>query len=228
MKCSILDFSIFFDGSRQDLPQEMILTLLQLVAAQAPSSTVATSAPAPSATCDPYNTVCAGVSCALPGTGGLVRLASPNTTAYFYVGQPINITWTYSDLADPQYPTQSVNIYYRQVGTDAWTSWVIAPPKSKTAFGTINNVAGGNYQVVVVPDNIDVTGGLKAGKTVSCVHDQWPYPGTAEFRLLVPFNVQPYTNPLPANTNAGYGLSLSPLLGGLIVSAVCGLALLLN
>jgi hypothetical protein len=90
------------------------------------------------------------------------------------------------DQTNPQYPSQSVNVYYRLLNSEIWNPWQVVPAKTTTFTATLDRVAGGVYEILVLPDNVDTSQGVfKVGNAVSCIADQFPYSAPSEFRLLV-------------------------------------------
>ena len=101
---------------------------------------------------------------------------------------------------------QSVNVYYRTKALDLVGPWIALGQAGRAARSLIatlplNNNIAGNYQVLVAPDNVDPAGLVKIpnGQVPKCIADGWPIHGIKDFRVLLPYNVQPYKNPFPPN-----------------------------
>jgi hypothetical protein len=106
----------------------------------------------PAPRCDPFYEVCpeyvsGEAECNPIGQAGRLLVLSPNPNAYYYIGVPINITISYTRETSPEFPRESVVMYYRNQGNEQWTQWVSIPRGERTVLDTLNNVIPGAYEV---------------------------------------------------------------------------------
>ncbi|KAJ3321066.1 hypothetical protein HDV06_004624 [Boothiomyces sp. JEL0866] len=158
--------------------------------------------------CDPTEQLCPNVNCDQAQTTGLVLIASPNSTTYYFTGNPINITYTFTATSNPNYPKRTMNFYYRPTGTNTWTAWGNATKGTTTIMLQLNNVVPGNYDVLALTDGVDPTQKSQIGPKISCVADGWPYSTFNTFALLQPQTFLPYQDPYPPYTSSAEKLSV--------------------
>jgi hypothetical protein len=107
--------------------------------------------------CNPNIKVCPNAVCVMPAvysslqqTAGRTLTLSPNASTFFYNNQNINVTWSYLN-SNPDYPSQTVNLYYRAVGILDWTAWQVVSAKTTTWMGRLENMPQGSYEVLILP-----------------------------------------------------------------------------
>jgi hypothetical protein len=135
----------------------MLHLLIALAVAQPPVSQPAPSAsPSPTGRptpeCDPFVDVCpeytsGELQCEQVTQAGRLIVNSPNTTAFYYIGTPINITISYTRETNRELPRNEVVMYYRNIGNEDWTEWGSIPRGESTIFRTLNNVIPGSFEV---------------------------------------------------------------------------------
>lgn len=164
--------------------------------------------------CNPNTKLCPNAICSPVQTSGRLIVQSPNTGTFYSIGQLINVTWTYSSQSNPNFPSNSVNLYYRPANRNDWINWATLSPNTTTWQGNIDNAADGSYEVLILPDNIDSSGGVfKVGNKVSCIADGWPYTVSQKFRLIASQNILPTSfkpnADVTPNTNSEADLEIS-------------------
>jgi hypothetical protein len=85
----------------------MFLFLLTAARAQGPGSTNTTTGSNNSTACDPFYSVCPDFTngereCDPPGQAGRLLVNSPNNTAFYYIGAPINVSISYTRETNPE------------------------------------------------------------------------------------------------------------------------------
>ncbi|KAJ3272797.1 hypothetical protein HDV01_005225 [Terramyces sp. JEL0728] len=168
------------------------------------SSSGGNSTTSGNSTCDAFSQICSTTpdNCN-PSTYGTTVINSPGDQGgtYSYTDRPINFTWSYTGQYDSAYPKNSVYLYYRQHGATAWT-FLTKTGKTNSVNGTISNAVPGQYEVLVMPDNIDTNNLYGVGTVVSCTPDGWPYPQKLQFSLLQSTSYQVYPDKFPPATNS--------------------------
>ncbi|KNC98288.1 uncharacterized protein SPPG_09395 [Spizellomyces punctatus DAOM BR117] len=186
-----------------------LLVLFSGTAAQPPPAPApAPAPPAPPAPppCNPFIQVCPNPNCTDSSNIGQVYIASPNTTAYFYVGKPVNVTWTYSAETDTsKFPINSVHIYYQKSDAQKWAEVASVPARATNYSWALEDFqagTGGNFKIRIVPDNIDRSG--TTGIPSSCTPPGWPSIGQQEFTIVRPLPLTPIaSDPYPAALSSG-------------------------
>ncbi|KAI8896236.1 hypothetical protein BC833DRAFT_598357 [Globomyces pollinis-pini] len=149
------------------------------------------------AQCDPYTALCPDSSCENAAERGTLSIISPNDKVLNnFINSPINITWTYEKNVKPEYPKKGATLYYRKMtaGSQPGDYVKIGDVSGRTnqLFISISNVQEGGYELLIMPDNVNIVNAFKVGNQSSCVAEGWPTPAKSTFRLMSPHKVLPY------------------------------------
>lgn len=144
--------------------------------------TVTSPSVEPTPSCNPYVETCEGADCADALNLGRVRIFSPNSSAYFYVGLPLFVNWTYDGLTDARFPVNSVNLYYKPRKEKTWIEFAVVGRRNKTHTWNVPKLVPGSYEMLIVPDNVDKGGAV--GTRPSCLADGFPVADKVTFRFL--------------------------------------------
>ncbi|KAI9093099.1 hypothetical protein DFS34DRAFT_583429 [Phlyctochytrium arcticum] len=167
-------------------------------------STIAQPPPPPpgqtTPTCNPILNICPPpLNCTDSDVLGRVDVLSPNRTTYFYVGQPVNISWSYSGETDvSKYPINNVSIYYQRSEASTWNPIQTVGAREVKYTWPMKDFeggTGGTFKIRIVPDNID-RGGV-TGTPSSCIPVGWPLLGEVQFTLVRPRPLDDARDPYP-------------------------------
>ncbi|KAJ3189104.1 hypothetical protein HDU85_002729 [Gaertneriomyces sp. JEL0708] len=162
--------------------------------------------PPPPPACNPILEICPNPTCTDSENIGQVLISSPNRSSFFYIGNPINITWDYSAEVDiAQFPIQGVNLYWQKDGQRDWQEITALPARAKTHIWEMQDAqagTGGTFRIRVVPDNIDPDG--RTGRTRSCTPSGWPLRTEVAFSLIRPRTLPSTGDPFPPASSDGW------------------------
>lgn len=129
----------------------LLVLLSSTVAQPPPPPTQPPAAPPAPPPCNPFIQVCSNPNCTSSENIGSVQVLSPNTSAYFYVGSAINVSWTYSGETDStQFPINNIHIYYQKVDAASWNQVATVPARATNYSWLLDTFAagtGGNFKV---------------------------------------------------------------------------------
>jgi hypothetical protein len=97
--------------------------------------------------CNPYTQVCPNADCTDSDNLGITTIISPNKTAYFYIGVPILVNWTYVNSAE-NFPVTQVVLYYKLMKDKTWTRIGNVSRSTRTFSWTLESALAGSYEVM--------------------------------------------------------------------------------